>query len=450
MIRLTRWVSLLVSAVVLASLLGACQSDSATDRDAVHGDLEELNPRGALVVYWHALTGTDEDRLLEMIDDFNTGNPWDITVVGEYQGAPETIYRRIVEHLASGKLPSMVMIEPSLALAYATHEAAVPLSAYWESDKWGFKRSERDDFFPSALASGSLPQFEGERFGFPACRSLQVLYYNVDWLKELGYDAPPQNWDEFRLMACAASNPEEGRYGFEFGMDSSLLVNILAARDVPIFDENAGAYTLGGGQGRVILDFLKSLIQNRCAQWETASGPLADFSAGEVLFTVGSSADLPTYRHTVSEGANFDWSLALLPYTTEQASVGVYGNSLAILPKTPKEKLAAWLFIKWLAEPEQQARWSQDAACFPTRQSALTVMEDDLADFPQYRLAAQFLTQQWITEPIVTAYPTCRAEIGRMIYAVTAGEDVGQWLDDTRDLCNQALEDATERVVPLP
>jgi sn-glycerol 3-phosphate transport system substrate-binding protein len=219
---------------------------------------------------------------------------------------------------------------------------------------------------------------------------------------------------------------------------------MLAARDVAILNENLSAYTLGGGQGRVMLQFLKGLIQDRCAQWETEKGPLANFSAGEVLFAVGSTAGLPTYHHLIDEETGFEWSLSPLPHTTEEPMIGVYGDSLAIVPGAPKAQLAAWSFIKWLAEPEQQARWARETACFPTRRSALAALEDDVAEYPQYRLASQFLVHPWMTEPAVIAYPTCRAEISRMIDAVTAGESLEQWLADTRARCNQALTDATE------
>ncbi|MDP6932558.1 MAG: GMC family oxidoreductase N-terminal domain-containing protein, partial [Myxococcota bacterium] len=35
----------------------------------------------------------------------------------------------------------------------------------------------------------------------------------------------------------------------------------------------------------------------------------------------------------------------------------VYGASVAICRTTPERQLAAWLFLKWFTEPEQQARW---------------------------------------------------------------------------------------------
>jgi ABC-type glycerol-3-phosphate transport system substrate-binding protein len=379
-----------------------------------------------------------------MIDDFNASNAWGITVVGEYVGDLQTLHARVMAGLTTGKLPDLILTEPGMVAAYAARDAAMATSPYLKSRRWGFTQAELDDFYPSALAAEGLPQFKNERFSFPCCRALLVLYYNVDWLKELGYDAPPQTWEAFREMACAASKPADGLFGYEVGMDSLTFINMLASQGAPPLNQDASTYTLGGEVGRATLQFLQDLIQEGCAQWETEEGPLSDFSAGKVLFTISSTADLSTYRRLIAEGANFDWSLSHLPHTTEQPVVGVHGLSLAILRSTPREQLATWLFIKWLAEPEQQARWSQETAYFPTRQSTLTVMEEFLAEHPQYSLASQLLVNEWIAEPGVSGYATCRAEIGRMLYAVTAGESVEQWLNDTRTRCNQALVEAAE------
>jgi hypothetical protein len=89
----------------------------------------------------------------------------------------------------------------------------------------------------------------------------------------------------------------------------------------------------------------------------------------------------------------------------------------------------------------------QQTGCFPTRRSVLEETEIYLEEHPLYSFASQYLEQAWITEPRVTAYEVCRSEIGRMLYAVTAGESVDQWLDDTLTLCNQVLDDALESEV---
>jgi multiple sugar transport system substrate-binding protein/sn-glycerol 3-phosphate transport system substrate-binding protein len=431
--------------MVLSLSLGACQNRPLTaDRDNPDGDPETVDPRGALVVYWHSLTGADEDSLLELIDDFNANNAWGITVVGEYQGDLENLYDRVQTGLITGKLPNLIMTNPSLAAAYADQDTAVALAPYLESKTWGFTQAEIDDFFPSALDSERLPQFGNEQFSFPGCRSLQVLYYNVDWLKELDYEAPPQTWDEFGEVVCAASEPVAGLFGYEMEMDSLAFISMLASQETATLNEDATAYTLGDTDGQATLQFLQDLIKTGCALWETEEGPLSDFGAGMVLFTIGSTADLTAYSRAIAEGANFDWSFSLLPHTTKEPVAGVEGTSLSILRGTPRDQLAAWLFIKWLAEPEQQARWSQITGCYPTRRSAFDAMEDYLAEHARYSLASQFLESDWITEPRVEAYASCRAEIGRMLYAVTAGESVEQWLTDTQNRCNLTLLDAEE------
>jgi multiple sugar transport system substrate-binding protein/sn-glycerol 3-phosphate transport system substrate-binding protein len=431
--------------ILLVILLGACQGETSDgDADSLYGELETLSPDGALVVYWHASSGADEDRLVELIDDFNATNEWGITVVGEYQGELETLYDRVITGLPGGQLPNLVMSDPSLAAAYASQEAAVALASYLTSEKWGFTQAERDDFFSSALTADRLPQFGNQLYSFPSCRSLQVLYYNVDWLKELEFGGPPETWDEFREMACAASRPVNDLYGFELGMDSAVFTSLLATQQVSPLNAGATAYTMGGAQGRTALQFLQGLMGEGCALWESEEGArLPDFAAGKILFAIDSTANLAAYRRATVEGANFTWTLAALPHTTEQPLVGVSGTGLAILRSNPKEQLAAWLFIKWLAEPAQQARWSQQMACFPIRRSAFEEMEGYLEAHPQYSLAAQLLEREWITEPNVTGYRGCRAGIGRLLYAVTAGETVEQWFNETLNLCNQTLEDAT-------
>lgn len=435
----------LLALLILSLFLGACETENPiTDVGSLHGDLEALDPSGALVVYWHTLTGADEDHLLEMIDDFNATNEWGITVVGEYQGGLKTIYDKVLDGRPTGQLPSLVMTDNSTAAAYAAHDIVIPLSPYFANKNWGFTPTERDDFFPSAFASDRLTQFRDQLYSFPSCRSLQVLYYNVDWLKELGFDGTPETWNEFREMACAASKPIDGLYGFELGMDSSVFNSLLVTQDAPLFNAGGAEYMLGGEQGRSVLQFLQDLISDGCMTWETEEGHLADFGAGRILFVIDSTDELADLEHSITEGAGFDWSLAELPRSSKEPLVGVEGVSTAIVRTDPKEQLAAWLFVKWLAEPEQQSRWAEVAGCFPTRRSALGEMANYLETHPHFYLASLLLEQKWITEPGMTAYEVCRGEIGRMLYAVTAGESVDQWLADTINQCNQALADAAE------
>ena len=51
---------------------------------------------------------------------------------------------------------------------------------------------------------------------------------------------------------------------------------------------------------------------------------------------------------------------------------GIYSRALWILKSHPKEEQeAAWKFIKWLMEPEQQAEWYAGSGCLPVSVTAL-------------------------------------------------------------------------------
>jgi len=270
---------------------------------------------------------------------------------------------------------------------------------------------------------------------------MEVLYYNEDWLRELGYDGPPRTWDEFREMACAASDPEAGTYGYELSMDVSTFADMVYNRGGAMLNEDATAYAFGDQAGLAALTFLKELFDEGCAVSETgAYSDEQDFGAGKVLFTFSSTSHLLPYRDIVDEGGGFAWSISTMPTTLDTPRVDVYGASLSVMRTTPEKQLAAWLFIKWLTEPEQCARWSRVSNYFPVRRSVAAELADYFAENPQYEKAFGFLSYDLAIEPGVVSYDECRESINKMLDAVAAGEDPEKRLADVVDECNGFLE----------
>ena len=59
---------------------------------------------------------------------------------------------------------------------------------------------------------------------------MEVMYYNLDWLNELGYDGPPETWAEFEEMACAATDADAGTVGYEISTDASRFASMVFSR----------------------------------------------------------------------------------------------------------------------------------------------------------------------------------------------------------------------------
>ena len=101
--------------------------------------------------------------------------------------------------------PNLVVAYQNQAATYQLGKALIDIDELVYSERWGLNKEEIDDFFPAFFYQDIFPSFGNIRLGFPPQRSMEVLYYNKDWLAELGYDAPPTTPEEFKEMACAAA-----------------------------------------------------------------------------------------------------------------------------------------------------------------------------------------------------------------------------------------------------
>lgn len=437
------WITGWLLLAVLGLILAACGPTPAPEDGAdIYGDLEALDPSRRVVTYWHPYTGHREEMLLAMIDDFNAENEWGIIVRGEYAGQLDEIYSKVAAGIPSGEVPDLAVALPHQAAAYAAQGGLVELTPYIGSETWGFTPAARDDFFPFAEQGDYLPQFAG-RYGLAIHGAMEVLYYNEDWLIELGYDGPPLTWEEFSTMACAASDPEAGTYGYELSVNPVTFVDLLTNQGGRMLNERATAYVFDSPEGLAVLNGLQDLFNRECAILETEQdGDQADFGAGRVLFTIDSSLGLPDYRTAVAEGGGFDWSISLLPTSLGAARPTVYGASLSVFETKPEEQLAAWLFVKWFTQPEQQARWAEASSDFPVRASAADQLEEVFAEYPTYEKAFGFLAYEPATMPAVAGYEACRDEINQMLAGVASGGEPQAWLRETIAECNASLEAA--------
>jgi sn-glycerol 3-phosphate transport system substrate-binding protein len=66
-----------------------------------------------------------------------------------------------------------------------------------------------------------------------------------------------------------------------------------------------------------------------------------------------------------------------------------------------KEQEAAWKFLKWLLEPEQQAEWSVGSGYLPANHAALDlpVVKDMIAKYPQFQVPLDL----YLNSPMTTA-----------------------------------------------
>jgi multiple sugar transport system substrate-binding protein/sn-glycerol 3-phosphate transport system substrate-binding protein len=431
--------AVLIIVLSMGLILASCKS-LPYDTE-IYGEIEKLDPSGQVITYWYQHHSHREEVLQAMIGNFNATNKWGITVNGEQAGGYNEIYTKVIAGIQLGVIPDIVVAYQNQAATYVTMNGVVELTPYIESLQWGFTDEENEDFFPFVSLGDYLPQFDG-RYGFPPQRSMEVLYYNEDWLSELGYSHPPRSWDEFLEIACVASDPDAGTYGYALDIDASTFAAMLYNRGGSMVNDDATAYTFGDQAGLDVLTLLRDLFTEDCAILIEGYDDQEVFGTAKAVFMISSTSSIPYVRDEVEKGAGFNWSISTFPTTLNTPKVNIYGASLSILPTTPEKQLAAWLFIKWLTEPEQSAHWSRETNYFPVRRSAASELVDYFAENPQYEKAFGFLSHDMAIEPGVAGYDECRDTITEMMAAAVVGGDPTTLLPNTIEECNIFLAEA--------
>ncbi len=330
--------------------------------------------RGQVVQFWHPWSGAAAEQARSLAAEFNTTNPWGITVEVQQPGSSAALG----DALDAGAVADVVAASPSLL--YRWQAAGMPivnLNTYLPDAEWGLSAAQLDDFTPpfwqeTATATG--------QWGIPAPRRARVLYYNQTWGAALGFPNPPRSPKEFRNIACASarslrldSDPQnDGFGGWVLDGDAHTLLAWLWAFDWQGMpgDENQ-PYQFEAQPAQTALEFWRTLLDENCA-WTTHSITAQQaFANRQAILISGELGDLSLQTRLMTRTANPD-AWVVLPFPTQQQSTLLltYGESYALFASQPARQLAAWAFLRWMSEAPQQTRLAQAADWLPPSRSA--------------------------------------------------------------------------------
>ncbi len=395
--------------------------------------LQDVDPIGVEITYWHQFTRFQQETLEALVEEFNNTNQWNIKVTAEFGGRYDDLYNKMVTAIAAGSVPDLVAAYQNEAAAYQVSGALVDINDYIDDPQWGLG-DERSDYFEGFLQQDVNAQFGGARLGFPPNRSLELLYYNLDWLKQMGFSGPPKNWDEFYQMCKKATNPAENQYGYAINTGASNVFAQVISRGGEVAKVDGSGYTYNTRQIKDSMAFMKKLYQEGVSRKIAERyGEQNDFANWKVLFTMSSTAGLPYYAGSVakSEQGPFEWSVAAVPHTTARPALDIYGASVSIPKSTPQRQLAAWLLIKYLTQPGPQAKWVEATNYFPVRKSTAAQLGDYLSKNPNYKTAYDLLLgSDAKAEPPFAGYAEVRDAVSAAFNKILDGADIDATLQE--------------------
>ncbi|MFH1633121.1 MAG: extracellular solute-binding protein, partial [Chloroflexota bacterium] len=321
--------------------------------------------RGVRIQFWHTWTRDTEFAILSLVNEFNASNEHGIVVTAFSHGGD--LYQDVKSGVNLGVLPNLAVGYNNQIQSWDNYGGIiVDMNEYMDDPDWGLDESEQADFFPAIWEQDVA---DGKRLGLPVYRAAMLLFYNQSWARALGFDSPPVTPDEFKEQACAAAAANNnGTGGWIASSDTSTTMSWILAFGGDGINEAGDGYQFDTPEVEAAFTFIKGLFNASCAWIPESYYPNEEFATRQGLFYTSSIAGLP-YQVYAFEDANSadEWTVIPYPSPDGQPVIDVYGPAYTIIQSTPEEHLAAWLFIKWIAQPENQAAFIEASGYFPTR-----------------------------------------------------------------------------------
>jgi multiple sugar transport system substrate-binding protein len=267
-----------------------------------------------------------------------------------------------------------------------------------------------------------------------------ALYYRSDLFEQKGIQVPT-NWDE--LMAAAQKLVEEGKYQYEFDPDTFHGSQWIYENGGTLMSGDNQTVTFNSPEAVEAITFYASLLKNNVAiNWTTDQGErIQGVKDGRIAMFSDGPYYMGIMKSAAPEMAG-QWKVALHPYSKNPGSY--LGGTGLMIPSGSANKEAAWKFIEYAMQTENEINVYKLAGAAPALSAALESPEVNVADpyFGGEKAFAVFLDTLKTAHhfPYVRQWSDIDAAFTQAMQEVALeSKTVKQALDDAAQTATQAL-----------
>jgi len=417
------------------------------------------------ITMWHTEVAANLDAMQALTRRYNDSQN-EVRVKLAFQGEVNEEMTKLVASLGSGQLPHLVYINEGHTQRLIDTGAIAPVQEFIDRDKY-----DLSDLDERAVKYYSA---EGKLWAMPYAMIIPMLFYNKVTFREVGLDPekPPTDLEEMRQfsekMLERDAHGNLARSGVAIDINDWHL-NLMIQEHGDLFTDNdngrAGRATevlFNGPTGQAFFQWWHDMVDEGLALNVGRNPTYADavlaVATGRAGMTFASSAHLRSVVDLLElglEGGEWDLGVANEPGVPGGTRLpGIYGRALWILKSHPQEEQeAAWKFIQWLMEPEQQAEWYAGSGYLPVSISAyeLPAAKEIEAKYPQFKIAADLYLASSTTSaplgPLLGPHLEVADIMVRAAEEMLVGDkDPIDALNDAAKEANDLLEDYNRRV----
>ena len=412
-------------------------------------DIENANPVGQTVEFWVQYSDERLDTMKARAERFEkeTGIKVNVTYKGHYG----KVQSAMMSAAGTKDIADVARGYGNAAADMFIITAAIDQTLLANSKKWGVTQEDINDWGANWTV-GFSPYFDGNpKLLHEAGKSLELVYYNKDWLNELGL-SEPKTPSEFAEVACAATNSvfsgrteESPSMGYEIDTDASNFAAWVFAHGGDVFDYNKGQYIYNSPKAIEAMEFIQGMSSKGCAQ--VTRGKYSDqqyLGSGSVMFSLGSTSGITYYQKAIEGGYNGAWEVTSVPHTTPEPVLNLYGGGLIMGNTGDADRMvAAYQWMKYISNTENSAVWSTESGYGFVRASSANhpLIQEMRSALPQYDRSLGFI-KYGKGEPSVPGYYSVRGEVEKAYAAIINGDDIKSTLNALNKEANAILADS--------
>ena len=456
-----RFVSVVLTAAMAATLFAGCGSTDATEGDTsvsssakdnqkttAAAKVDESKLNGTTITFWHSMGGVNGEALQTLVDKFNKENEYGITVDAQYQGEYDDTINKLKSAQIGNMGADLVQIYDIGTRFMIDSGWVVPMQELIDADGYDISKIE-----PNIAAYYTV---DDTLYSMPFNSSTPILYYNKDMFDKAGISEVPTSLEGMKDIADDLVNKGGAGEAISLGMYGWFFEQFTCKQ---------GAAYVNNGNGRkdvaTAVDFDKngSALETLTVWKELndagvapnvgrgSDSGLSDFTAGKSAMTLGSTASLKQILQDVN--GSFEVGTAYFPSVRaeDKGGVSIGGASLWALNNNDEVKQAAtWKFVQFLVSSESQAYWNAQTGYFPVTTDAASedVYKQNMEKYPQFQTAIDQLhdSAPEYAGALLSVFPEARQIVETELENMINGkQDPQAAVDAMAKQINSAIED---------
>ncbi|HEY6434329.1 MAG TPA: sn-glycerol-3-phosphate ABC transporter substrate-binding protein UgpB [Acetobacteraceae bacterium] len=335
------------------------------------------------VILWHAMAATPGAEINKLIDKFNAGQN-QIEVTGLFKGVYKDLMTAVAAAWRAGEAPHIAQV---FEVGTETMMSSGPvIKPVWRLAQETGVKLDPNAYIPAVR--GYYSSSDGKLVSMPFNSSTCICWYNQDAFAKAGLDPDkfPATWPELVTAARTLRDKQGAQYPVITGsVVWAHFEQFSAIHNLPYATEANGFNGLNAelkinSPAHVrnlqrLLDMSKEGTFHYTGRDGSGDGAFLSGQSG-VDFT--SSAE----RGDLVRSAKFRWAPAFLPYDPEvikQPINSVIGGASFWVLTAPKRSSAEYHavaeFLQFLAQPDNDAEWSEVTGYVPITQAGFDVAQ---------------------------------------------------------------------------